>query len=417
MRLAFASLLLRAAKECWTGKSLYSLRKSVDVIAFIAPGGLNLETADGLVGDKVEAHLRALRASGLNCLICLYPGSATDLRLVSPPAFGLEAFVLRAALVSRAAEWRSRVRRRPLRNGAADSPRLAASRSSRFWSMVLEATRPRLIMGIGLPSDLCAEADRREIPSVEVQHGYLHPDAFAFWWPRASANSTCSNLRPKLFAISVGYPRIDETLVGPKLDMSVGRGFGDVSTRDREPREPVVVHVSLQYKAADSPDPGNMISGELYIALQELENSSTVYSYRFRIHPAVEDWPEARATTRWIRSRFPTATVTRPRQSYLLNDISDADFLLTHNSSAAYEAALVGVRSVLVGNEPRSAFPPELFDLGFVFRVSPKEVDQCLTELRSKLVAPHSPSVSGSLLEAFTSLTGSPFENGADHES
>lgn len=214
------------------------------------------------------------------------------------------------------------------------------------WRDVLLATKPKIVIGIGLREDLLKECKSLDIYSIEVQHGLLSGASMRdLYWP---------NLVPDMFFVWDEYTAemasssgIEATIVGHPYFANPKTQF----PHSGQTKKPVAV--ALAYDSTNSIDPFGSLPFEVWHIAKKLEGEG--YRLRFRIHPVMSS--ERPIVTRllrfWLRLKFRNFEVDDHKKSSVRQLAARTEFMVTLDSSLAYEFAILGKKAVVIDNEAR----------------------------------------------------------------
>jgi hypothetical protein len=217
-----------------------------------------------------------------------------------------------------------------------------------MWKAILSRINPAAVVGINLASGLCAEARARGIPAVEVQHGMLGEWLSALYADRLSSGKPTHMLtwdRPTngrvrdcgIEPLATGYPdlRAPNSLSGRRL-------------RDPADQHRPEILVAASRTVREAADPFGTISPSLHDALEAILKVRADVRVRFRLHPIYEYDPAP--LTEWLQQTYSGCQVSLASRTYILDELANADLLLTRHSSAIFEAALVGTPSIVLAD-------------------------------------------------------------------
>lgn len=220
------------------------------------------------------------------------------------------------------------------------------------WSQVLSVTRPKVVIGIGLRQDLLQAARDLKIPTIEVQHGIASAELMKAYWPE---------LAPDTFFVWDNHTADLSEKAGMK---AVVTGHPHLSTSSLESAQnstcQKAVAIALTYEAEDSVDPFGCFPSEVFAIAKEL--TRTGYALKFRLHPTLvgEKLVTSILLKVWILLRFPKSKVLNPKRSSVRDFASQTDFLLTRESSLAFEFSLFGRKAIVTNDEARVVFREHL---------------------------------------------------------
>lgn len=211
------------------------------------------------------------------------------------------------------------------------------------WEQILDSSKPVVVIGIGLPENLCEAARPMGIRTAEVQHGIFYdlrlqyfptdaPDFFLAWDQHSASKALNSGLE----AMVIGHPL---STLGP-------------STSDFK-NSRLVGCVALSYGCTGAIDKVGSITPELLGAITSLKQVG--FKMIIRPHPVIA----ARTGMRWkryvktIKELVPDADLISPMEHDWNDTISMSDILLTISSASAFEFGTALKPSIVLDHEAR----------------------------------------------------------------
>lgn len=217
------------------------------------------------------------------------------------------------------------------------------------WNQVLTSVRPKLIVGIGLRQDLLQAAKESNIATVEVQHGLATGESMReVYWP---------DLVPDFFFVWDKHTADMAEKVGIK---AIVTGHPYLSTNglefERNSHSQRAAAIAVTYEAKDSSDPFGCIPREVFDTAKQLLQEG--YKLKFRLHPAFagEKFFTSVLLRLWIWLHFPNSQIINPKRFTVRDVAMQTDFLLTRDSSLAFEFNLFGRKAVVTSGEARVRF-------------------------------------------------------------
>ena len=223
---------------------------------------------------------------------------------------------------------------------------------TKAWARVLNLISAKAVVGIGLPEELIELCSKREIPSIEIQHGLFdRVDLHKYWSTHKPSHILCWDEYSASEAKAVASKAI---VVGHPI--SIERKFFMSSIR-QELNDPSRTRtrfcVALSYGDQDGEGPDGNISKSVTLEIDELVSRGFIPV--FRIHPVTAQTRRSlRKTSSWINNRWPEAEIHNPREKSLLDSINTSDFLLTKSSSTALEFSILGKPSIVIDSATAS---------------------------------------------------------------
>lgn len=423
----YLSRLRSVAAEGVRGDSIFGRRTEdrCDVLIVLPPFYLNLRSRDGLIADKTEALRLTAERRGARCVILTHPYSAGGAHRVAGTTIGVDALELTVKLKD--------LLRLP--DGPHRSPDESKSTSrspdlhAQMWRHVLDRMKPKLVVGINLAPGLCRSARARGVPVVEAQHGLVGV-WFGQMLQRREAESRPTHMLTwdlcyesvardaGLLPITTGYPRLIDTA---RLDTQRVGQASDLRERPAPRVNAPSILVPLQYRFQDSPDPFGIISSSVYEAMCAIRAQMPESRLVIRLHPVYERLWGSGEAEHWLTKEFPGCVISAPSHAYILDEIERCDALVTHHSSTVFEAALMGVPTVLLGtvdevdtagaenddpeaNDFRLEVDSALLASGMIRMCAPANVPAVLSDLIRLRFAPYVPTLECTLEEALGRL-------------
>lgn len=390
------NLIRSALREARSGGLLSSPGlEPADALFVLSAAHFNLQTAHGLVCDKVQLALREISATRATTRVLLNDHPAVSTGTLSTPAYTTDRAYIRA-YASAAAKGVSRSR-----------AELVLAQRLAFYGRLLDKVKPRIVVGVGLKPPLCSAATRRGIPTVELQHGLLAPSNIGAYWPSGLIEGSYPDLlltwddfytdavtQHGIPARSVGYPSL----------------LGEFAADDGDRTQELGILVTLQHRLPSAADPFGTVGSGLYKSLKHLSERRDVRLI-IRLHPVSEKSPAVADLVDWLTMEFPTAEVLPASSSYVLQDLARSDLHVTFYSSTCFEAALMGVPSVQVADLQEmhmaraalDALPPQIRQPPHTTLMTP---DQFGSRLAAGFVSPgvYTPVVTDSLADVLREL-------------
>lgn len=306
---------------------------------------INSPSPDGMVADKLHAYFDKGEEAGMSFVKVLVPGEnswGTKTAYKFFPLPGQTTFwflsLISFALKLLRLDWfRSQILK------------MKSLHLRRCWSEVIETTKPDVIIGIGLPQELLDESNIRGIQSIEIQHGIIDASTILRYWPSAKPTKflcwdehTVRLAKEEgLNAVNVGHPiSLPDTEEVPPAKTIQGSISGDHE----------YFCVALSWGLPNSEDPFGTLHPDLVQLVDNLV--SLGYVPLFRVHPVIGARPlTSFLLKRWIEARWPKCPFHNPRLWSVRQSASACSFLVSHQSSTAYEFAVLGKPSIILDTD------------------------------------------------------------------
>jgi hypothetical protein len=316
---------------------------SHDVLFVASPSDITTPSNQGLVSQYLHPLYLACQDLGLSSLVLIRPNlgrvSGKSVYRTAPfPRVRLHKILRTLGRSILVGKFRWKILEQELRE--------VVRSESPTWRDVLKGVSPRLVIGIGLPDDLCKSSREAGIPTIEVQHGFFaeappywrdyFPDFFFSWDISSAEKISKVGLRP----IVLGHPFEYQELLG---------------ANDKGGSSPLVCCVTLSWGEEGTADRFGSLSPAVLKAARKLQASGV--SLLVRIHPVISKfhWLKYSLYVNEIRSLLPRAIIHNPMQVPLLKTVSESDFALTEWSSMAFDFALMGKATIVLNKEWRES--------------------------------------------------------------
>jgi hypothetical protein len=224
------------------------------------------------------------------------------------------------------------------------------------WREVLSTMKPKIIIGIGLREEVLREAKSLGIYSVEVQHGLLTGDGMRMYWPKLAPDEFFVwDEHTAEIANGLGIPA--RVTGHPYLDISRTKTLGQSTAGN-------LAVVALTYDLPHSADPFGCMPHDLFVLARKIYFEG--YELIFRIHPTItgeRPWV-AKMLGAWVLLHFPRAAISSPLKSPVPGLVEKSSFLITTDSSLAFEFGILSKVSLVLDDKARIRFrknlgPPE----------------------------------------------------------
>lgn len=306
-----------------------------------------------------------LEQRGLACATVAYPWST----LVGNKAWGSPISVNRGYLV---ATLRDKARR-------LTSTTYVPHNQVAYYRNLLEHCRPSLVISIGLPPTLATACRTCNVACVEIMHAFGYRTLPWGWDRRASAelpgyvltfdpvttDTFCSLTNKGVCVLEIPHPFL-KRFVNPQLLAAIPPEWSPNLYRRRDVKT-ILVALTWGYDGTDSRFANILPNGLYPEALEDaVRGSRTQINWLFRLHPVQMKNRRYRNDIRMVRTlcdKYENASWDGVAEAPLPALLSRVDGCLTMCSSAAYEAAYLGVPSLLLCPTLRTGgFNSKMFD-------------------------------------------------------
>jgi hypothetical protein len=228
------------------------------------------------------------------------------------------------------------------------------------WIDFLDKTNPKVVFGIDIKESLVMATRIKNIPIVEVMHGVftnksipllrysrgsyriIPVDLFLSW------DSYFSRFIKELGlpTVVIGHPNEDYT-----NDLAQDFNLSDGN-----------VLVTLSWGVENTMDPYGML--HLRLAEKLLQSGQLTSKIVFRLHPVAfeQNRKRMKIVASWFKRNFPESRLSTPDKMSLFDELSIASLHITEESSAFYEAGLLGVPTVFTGAKAYKDAPQQYKD-------------------------------------------------------
>ncbi len=334
-----------------------------DLILFvISPADINTPDSLGRYPDKIYSIYELAIKLGYRSQIVFHPMSATKKVSNSISVFRIENitknFTTALKLLFSPEEFRKEgsLRDRWKSLGVFEKIQYYV------WKDFLDLSNPKIVFGIDIRESEALACKVKSIPIFEVMHGtfskeelplrrfskgrarIIQVDMFLTWDSHYSKISQALNIPTRV----IGHPNkeyLEAKYIKP-----------DHSTQK--------VLVTLAWGVKKSKDPFGIMHSDLADILFELKSFTLI----FRLHPftASSNKKNISNIRTWFEFNFPGSYISLPEKSSLLEELKSVRMHITHDSSAFYEAGLLGVPTIFTSRGGFEAIPKEYIDTGSV---------------------------------------------------
>lgn len=348
-------------------RSFCESNQPAKVLFFVSPGDFNSIEEFGLTSDKTAYIGKILKNNGYECAYLmrevLSSGSRVPKRVTVWP-FGIITQRLHVRrlflLIFRQYFWKPK--KMAFAENLGHSPRSTIGEFLRSTlHNTLKELKPDVIFTIGATQELLRICQQLGIKVFEVMHGVfneqeisrdflvasnLKPDLFLTW------QSCYSELLIKqgLKAFTLGHPNLK---------------FSEPILRETN-ASPIYL-ITLEHSLNDSEDAFGVINKSLFAYAKYL--SAEKRNVVFRIHPVVASQRKLFfQVENWLQSNFEKCLIESPLDVNLFESLSKADIQISYRSSTFFEAALLGVPTVLFDDLSLRQIPYELIAEKYVYQ-------------------------------------------------
>jgi hypothetical protein len=334
---------------------------------YISPEDFNTINNGELSGDKIDTILKFAESEGFSCAYLLRTnkhskGLLDGSNLINNPV--LESQITFTSLyTSIKFRWKAK---KSNEIKAQNKVLIKNSMFENFNWMNLERTltyiKPRIIFSIGATQELLSVCKVLDVKVFEVMHGIFNegdipadwlnptgfkPDLFLSWHDFYTEMLKARDVN----ALTVGHPNINlkpETKIRNKDSLSI--------------------LVTLSNNIENTVDSTRTLDTDLYKQIKLIYSLKD--SIKFRIHPVSLRKPIQfiNDLNKWILNEFPSATIESPLMVNLSDSLSQVDLHLSKDSSTYFEAALIGIPSILSADLEKWLVPKEFITKNYVFQ-------------------------------------------------
>jgi len=235
------------------------------------------------------------------------------------------------------------------------------------WNRLLKRIQPSLVVGQNLSPSLLGVCADMNIITAEIQHGVWFenqvevsdleleriggaPDYFLTW--HYSFERVVNYGRAK--ALTIGYPT--------EIIKRTQRGAASLMNKQDSPLR---ILVALSVGVVDSTDPFGLVRSSVDQVLKELSSHSC--NIVIRPHPLSGSNPLSRFIRyRWLRGKYPAATVITAEQQGINDAISKADVVITFDGTMVIDAVLRETIVLHTGESDFLGVPEDILNSGLI---------------------------------------------------
>jgi hypothetical protein len=334
------------------------------ILFVISPADVNSPSNLGRYPDKVYSIYELAIKLGYRSKIVFHPMVATKKVSSSVPIVRIERiarnFSIAFKLLSNSEEFREEDSLRDRWNS------LGVLEKIRYyvWKDFLDLTNPKIVFGIDIRESEALACKVKSIPIFEVMHGTFSAEELPL---RRFSKGMTRTIQVDMFLTwDSHYSRISEALNVPtKVIGHPNKKYLDAKGIKPDQFNKKVL-VTLAWGVEKSKDPFGIIHSGLADIISELKSHS--FNLIFRLHPVTTDKHKRsiNAIRTWFEFNFPGSHVSLPENSSLLEELQSVHLHITHESSAFYEAGLLGVPTIFTSRRGYEAIPKEYIDTGSI---------------------------------------------------
>lgn len=338
---------------------------SAKCLFFVSPGDFNSIEDHGLMSDKTAYIGKILQSNGYECAYLmrevLSSNSKIPKRVTIWPygAITQKLHIRRFILATLLRSFRS------LKKMDFDPISEKSSRTAfgEFLFSTMQSTlkelNPNVVFTIGATQELLEICQQLGIKVIEVMHGVFNeteiprdflkasnykPDIFLTWHASYSELLTKNGIN----SITLGHPNLK---------------FSNPVLKKREPSPNYLI--TLEHSISNSEDEFGMFERELFSFVKCL--SVQEVNMIFRVHPVIASQQKLfLQVEKWLLSNFEKCSIESPLQVNLFESLSKVKVQISYRSSTFFEAALLGVPTVLIGDLSLRQIPDELITANYV---------------------------------------------------
>jgi len=338
--------------------------KMQKVLFMLSYADINWREEDTWRADKVDEIYFLLQNAGYSTFMCFYPFKSRQANKKTPYRFVLPGNSLRAlAHLFFSPSYRKLLKELAWhlsRNNSIAGRMIFISNLS-----FIVRIRPSVILTIGAPLELILICRHLKIKVVEVMHGAFSTAELPISWADSNMDLVYENIKPDLF---LSWHECYSEAIQAFGVMSSTIGFPSIRYREDQThsfQDENLVLVSLSHGVNLSQDPYGMFAQELYRVVASLH--SDYVQLRLRIHPVLaSNEVQLHRILRWLDEEFPRAEIHDPITHNLKSSLRGTKLHITENSSTFFEAALLGIPTVMIGSGPKPIIPSEMLSTGLV---------------------------------------------------
>ena len=336
-------------------------------IVYISPEDFNTISNGELSGDKIDAILKYAESEGFSCAYLLRTNNRSKelldgSRIINNPV--LEAQItLKSLFTLIKFRWKA-TESNEIK--ARNKVLIKNSMFENFNRLNLERTlkyvKPNIVFSIGATQELLSVCKALDVKVFEVMHGIFNegdiptdwlspagfkPDLFLSWHDFYTQMLKARDVN----AFTLGHPN---TNLKPE-------------TKIRN-KDSLNILVTLSNNIENTVDSTRTLDRDLYKQIKLIYSLKD--SIKFRIHPVSLRKPKQFLDdlNKWILNEFPSATIESPLVVNLSDSLSQVDLHLSKDSSTYFEAALIGIPSILSADLEKWLIPKEFMTKNYVFQ-------------------------------------------------
>lgn len=344
--------------------------EKLSVLFIISEGDLNTRHSQYVIADKIDEIYTLVRDHGFSPLLALHPFKPRKIRIQTAYNVVIAENII-GAIYSILVESKLR---NQLRLGcqryncgrSLPSKLIFISIFTFVWKV-----RPKVVFSIGASPNLAAVCEILEVRLIEVMHGAFSESELPTYWLDPSNVMYETNPKPSLFFSwdseyneyieAVGIRSVD---IGYPVSFKVP--YNDVFNQKIE-----TILVSLTWGLPDSYDPYGVLAPELLDVMKSVHSNNQII--RFRLHPVscVND-KGRKSIVEWLTRNFQNIEIHNPLNLTLNQSLQGSQLHITDASSTFFEAAIMGIPTIMTCSVNSPIVPREMLESGLVVKVNPE---------------------------------------------
>jgi hypothetical protein len=341
------------------------------VLFVISEADLNTQHNGFVSADKIDQIYSLVRDHGFFPLLALHPFKPRKFLLKTSYNLVIaENFIGAIFSILVASNLRKKVRlgcQQYNCAGSIASKLIFISMFTFVWKV-----KPKVVVTIGASSNLAIVCDTLGVKLIELMHGAFSKSILPTYWIESNNKKFRKKPKPSLFfswdseyneyieaagvrSVAIGYPVPVRILQeGP----------------DNLKRENVLV--SLTWGLVDSQDPFGVLAPDVWEIITKIHLDGRLI--RFRLHPvSCIDVKGKRRIVDWLSKNFQNTEIHDPYKFTLNQSLEGTQLQITDGSSTFFEAALLGIPTVMTYRLNSPIVPKEMLESGLVIKMGPGE--------------------------------------------
>lgn len=357
-----------------SASNLFRMKKSLksedlSVLFVISEADLNTRDGQYLTADKIDEIYRLVRDHGLFPLLALHPFKPRKIRLQTAYNLVIAENIIGAIYsIFAKPKLRDQLRKGCQRYNCSrsiPSKLIFISIFTFIWKV-----RPKVVFTIGASPNLAAVCEILEVKLIEVMHGAFSESELPTYWLESKNAMHETSPKPSLFFSwdseyndyieAVGIKSVD---IGYPVSLKVRQN--DFFVQKTE-----TVLVSLTWGLPDSYDPYGVLAPEILDLIRRVNSIDQII--RFRLHPVscVNDKERTRIIE-WLTRNFQNIEIHDPLNFTLNQSLQGSRLQITDASSTFFEAAIMGIPTIMTCSVNSPIVPREMLESGLVVKITP----------------------------------------------